>query len=313
MNLWSQRAKPILVLSPMEDVTDYVFREIVATQLPQPDVYYTEFTSAGALANPGGRASSLAKLRFSENQRPIVAQFWGTSPDQMYQAAALAAELKFDGVDINMGCPDKNVVKHGAGAGLIRTPKLAAEIIAAVRAGAGTLAVSVKTRLGVDKDVSETWIPFLLTQHIDALTLHARIAVDMSKGRANWDKIGRAVAWRDTINTATQIIGNGDIRTVEQARKMQVQHRVDGVMIARGIFYNPWVFEYPPQTHGRSEYIAVLRKHLQLYTETYGKTRNYEAMKKFYKMYIKDFDGANALRQQLMDTKNSAEALALLP
>ncbi len=313
MNFWSQRAKPFLVLSPMEDVTEHVFREIVAMLLPKPDVFFTEFTSAGALANPGGRAASLSKLRYSENQRPIVAQFWGNNPDKLGQAAKLAAKLGFDGVDINMGCPDKNVVKHGAGAGLIRTPQLAAAIIKSVRSEAGNLAVSVKTRLGVDSDVSETWIPFLLSQQIDALTLHARIAVDMSKGEAKWDKIGRTVEYRNALAPDTVIIGNGDIKTVAQAHEMHRIHGVDGIMIARGIFHNPWVFEKSPQVHSREEYLTVLRKHLQLYTETYGKTRNYEAMKKFYKMYIKDFDGANALRQQLMETRNSNDALALLP
>lgn len=312
VNFWKSLPKPFLVLAPMEDVTDYVFREIVAS-LPRPDVFFTEFTSAEGLVSKG-KERVIRKLKYSENQRPIVAQIWGLSAEAMNQSAKLVQELGFDGVDINMGCPERSVVKRGAGSGMIRNPSLAKEIIAAVREGANNIPVSVKTRIGIGTIVTEEWVSFLLKQKLEALTVHGRVARQMSTGEANWQEVGRAVQLRNEISPETIISGNGDIKNFSQALEMHEKFGVDGIMIARGIFSDPWVFERKTDQsiHTREEYLEHLLKHVKLYEKTWGKTKNFAAMKKFFKMYIKNFDGAVELRMELMETKNSSEVENIL-
>lgn len=312
-NFWSQLPKPFTVLAPMEDVTDHVFREIIAEYLPKPDVFFTEFTSVDGLASRG-RTMTLRKFKFSEKQRPIVAQIWGNDPEKMRAATGTVRELGFDGVDINMGCPVPAVVKRHAGAGTIGQYELAAELIKAVREAAGDMAVSVKTRLGVDHIITDEWIGHLLDQNLDCLAIHGRVATQMSKGDANWEEIGRAVKLRDARAPQTLLVGNGDILSYKQAVDAHNKYGVDGIMIGRGVFHNPWIFEKTtePRTHSKTEYLDVCVKHLKLYEETWGRTKNFEMMKKFFKMYVKDFPGASELRQELMLLKNIEPMLELL-
>lgn len=304
---WKSLPSTFLVLAPMEDVTDVVFREIMTT-LPRPDVFFTEFTSADALASLG-RENAIRKFRYTENQRPIVAQIWGVNLENLKGAAKIVQDLGFDGVDINMGCPDKSVMKKGAGAALCKNPNLAKDIISAVREGAPDIALSVKTRLGYSEINTDEWITFLLKQNIDALTIHGRTATQLSRGEANWDEIGRAVKLRNLLSVETVIIGNGDIKSYADAVSMQKLSGVDGVMIGRGVFSNPWVFEKNLKTekHLKAEYIGVLLAHLDLYEQTWGNTKNFEVMKKFFKMYVNNFPGASRLRDKLMHCKTSAE------
>lgn len=307
-NFWLSLPKPFLVLAPLENVTDVVFREIVAG-LPRPDVFFTEFTSADGLCSKGHEAV-LHHLKYTENQRPIVAQLWGTNPEAMNKAAELVRNLGFDGVDINMGCPDKVVMKHGAGAALCRTPELARELIRAVRNGAGDLPVSVKTRLGFNTVATETWIPFLLKQHVDALIIHARTASQQSKGDADWKEVGKAVVYAREIAPETIVVGNGDIKNYREAVSMHERYGVDGVMIGRGIFADPWVFEktFRKQEQGKEEYIRVLRQHLTLFDTTWAGRKPFVIMKKFFKMYINNFHGAAELRRELMESVDSSQA-----
>lgn len=312
VNFWSKLKKPFLVLAPMEDVTDVVFREIVAG-LPRPDVFFTEFTNAEGLSSKGFEAV-IPRLKYTENQRPIVAQIWGTSPEYMSRAAALVGKLGFDGIDINMGCPDKAVVKKGAGAGQIGNFALVTEIIKSVKQAAPELAVSVKTRLGYDRIITGDWVSFLLQLGIDALTVHGRIATQMSKGEADWSEIGKAVKLRDKLAPATVIIGNGDVKNYREVWQMHEKYLVDGVMIGRGIFTNPWVFEKTLETrfHDRESYLKILSDHLSLFDRTWKNSKRIDIMKKFFKMYVRDFDGANELRQRLMECKNADEVKQIL-
>lgn len=309
-NFWTTLSKPFLILAPMEDVTDYAFRELVS-ELPRPHVFFTEFTSATALCSPG-RKKVITKFKFSENQRPIVAQIWGTEPDYLYKAAQTVEELGFDGIDINMGCPDKAVMKQGAGASLIKNPTLTKEIISAVKDGAKSLPLSIKTRLGVNKIITEEWLSFLLKQDIQALTVHGRIATQMSKGDANWEEIGKAVQLKESLSPKTVIIGNGDIKSYSQAIAMHKKYHIDGVMIGRGIFANPWVFSTEEKPHAPKEYLTLLQRHLNLFDETWGDTKHFDIMKKFFKMYVNNFYGANELRQQLMECKTKKQVLEIL-
>lgn len=310
-NFWRKLKKPFLVLAPMENVTDFVFREIVATELPRPQVLFTEFTNVESLMS-AGFARTITRLKFSPGQRPVVAQIWGLEPENFYKSAKLIVELGFDGIDINMGCPVKEVFKTGACSALINNRPLAGEIIASVKKGAHGLPVSVKTRIGISKPISEDWAGFLLEQKIDVLTVHGRTAEQMSVGHADWHEIRKVVRLRDKVSPATLILGNGDVRSYKDALVKYRESGVDGVMVGRGIFHNPWIFAQDNKVRKPDDYKKVLITHLHLYEKTYGTARNYHIMKKFFKMYINNFKGANRLRIKLMETNNFKEAFALL-
>lgn len=311
-NFWQRLQRPFLVLAPMEEVTDFVFREVFLT-LPRPDVFFTEFTSADGLVFDK-HERTIAKLKFSEEQRPIVAQIWGNNPENFLKAAKIVAKLGFDGVDINMGCPERLVVKRGCGAGLIGNPTLAAEIIQAVKEGASDLPVSVKTRIGINSVVTEEWIGFLLKQKLAALTVHSRTAKQMSTVPADWSQTKKAVELKNEIAPETVIIGNGDINNYLEAVAACEKYGTDGAMIARGVFSNPWAFERGEKIveHSKQEYLDILKKHLELFEKTWGTGKNYHIMKKFFKMYVREFEGASEMRQQLMETDNANEARVLI-
>jgi len=310
MNFWQKLSKPFLVLAPMADVTDFVFREIVS-ETNKPDVLFTEFTSADGLMFKG-RNKVIKNLLFSEKQRPIVAQIWGILPENYFKATKLIHKLGFDGIDINMGCSDKGVIKKNAGAGIIKDFNLAKDIIDAVKQASDKMAISVKTRLGFDKIITSEWISFLLEQKIDAITVHGRIATEMSKNKANWNEIKKSVKIRNKIAPNTVVIGNGDIKSYKQAIEYSKKYKVDGVMIGRGIFSNPWIFEKEETNYERQKYINLLLKHTRLYIETWGNTKNFNVLKKFYKMYVREFDGADLLRQKLMDCNNEKEVIKIV-
>ena len=307
-NFWKKLPKPFTVLAPMEGVTDFCFREVVSRFLPKPDVLFTEFTNVDAL-NSSGFEKTIYKLKFSKIQNPIVAQIWGTNPENFYKSAKLIEKLGFDGIDINMGCPDREVVKTGGGAKLINNHTLVNKIINTTREGAGNLALSVKTRIGYDKIITEYWISFLLEQKIDAISIHCRTAKQKSLGIANWKEIKKAVLLKNKISPNTVIIGNGDAKSYQEVLNKYEEFKPDGIMIGRGIFSNPWIFDKNDKgKHTPKEYKDILIKHLNLYEPD----QNFDSLKKFFKMYINNFKGANKLRIELMNTKNVYEALKLI-
>ncbi len=307
---WKNLKKPFLVLAPMEDVTDFVFREIVAETAP-PDVFFTEFTNVAGLMSEG-REVVAQRLEFSEKQRPIVAQIWGSRPENYREAAEYVRELGFDGVDINMGCPQRNVVKNKAGAALIKEPEIAARIIQATKEGAGKLPVSVKTRLGFKEIKTEEWSSFLLKQNIAVLTMHARTQKQMSKGSADWEEIGKVVKMRDEIAPKTLIIGNGDVASYSEAVERAETYEVDGVMIGRGIFSDPWVFEKREKDHTKKDRLELLLKHTKLFEKTWKDKKNFSIMKKFFKIYVREFDGASELRNKLMSAENYKDVFKIV-
>jgi tRNA-dihydrouridine synthase len=289
----------------MEGVTDYVFREMIARIAP-PEVMFTEFTNTEALFSKG-YAHTIPRFRFSDKQRPVIAQIWGTDLKNFFRAARLIKELGFDGIDINMGCPDRSVVKLGCGAALINNQPLAAAMIAAVRDGAPGLPVSVKTRLGIKSLTTEPWIRFLLEQHPDAITIHGRTAKELSRVPVHWDEIGKAVKLRDRYSPSTVIVGNGGILSRKQAKSIHEMYGVDGVMIGTGIFENPWVFEETPKEHTNKELLSLLLLHTRRYADCYPGERRFTAMRKYFKIYVHSFSGAATLMKQLMSTTNYAE------
>lgn len=311
-NFWKELPKPFFALAPLEDVTDAAFRRHIANH-GKPHVFYTEFTSADGLllANEHGQKQLRRKLLFGEIERPIVAQLFASVPQHMEAAARIAEELGFDGLDINMGCPDRAVEKSGCGAALIKTPDIAVELIEAARRGFNG-PVSVKTRLGYNVDELETWLPILLSKKPAALALHARTRKEMSNVPARWERVARAVELRDLHSPETLIIGNGDVKDLSDARQKTAETNCDGVMLGRAIFGNPWLFLDRKDAPSPQERIDALCEHLRLFDELLSDVTNFAVMKKHFKAYISGWDNAKELRVRLMETNSVQEALAIL-
>jgi nifR3 family TIM-barrel protein len=306
-NFWEKLPRPFFCLAPMADVTDAAFRRII-NKYGKPDVFWTEFVSADGLASPG-REVLKSNLIYSKNEKPIVAQLFSSTPEKMRIASKYVASLGFDGIDINMGCPDKSIEKQGAGAAMMKSMEKAGEIIQAVKDGIKDakkyISVSVKTRVGYNKSQLEEWIPFLLSQNIDALIIHARTRKEMSKVPANWDYVKRVVAIRNEMKVKTLIIGNGDVLDIEDGLKKTKETGCDGIMIGRAIFGNPWLFS--GKVSAIKQKLKVLIEHTKLFEKLLGKQRNFAIMKKHYKAYVNGFEGAKELRIELMETKNAKE------
>lgn len=304
-NFWNELKKPIFVLAPMADVTDAAFRRIIA-KYGKPDVMFTEFVSCDGLMSPG-RERLLRDLEYTEGERPMVAQIFGSKPENFYKTAELVKSLGFDGIDINMGCPEKNIQKQGSCAALIKVPALAKEIILATKEGAGDLPVSVKTRIGYNKNEIETWLPALLETNPAAITLHGRTKKEMSDVPARWDVIARAVEIRNEIKSETLILGNGDVKNLTEAKMKVKETGVDGVMIGRGIFGNPWLFSGRETEPTLEEKFCVMLEHTFLFEELFSGIKNFAIMKKHYKAYVEGFPGAKELRVKLMSAENAKE------
>lgn len=289
----------------MADVTDPAFRRIIA-KYGKPDVTWTEFVSADGLclAPEEGRKKLLKDLEYTESERPIVAQLFTSRSENMEKAAQLCQELGFDGVDINMGCPDRSIEKQGAGAAHMKDPARASEVIHAAKQGAPKLPVSVKTRLGYNKDELESWLPHILETKPAVVTIHARTRKEMSKVPARWERVKTAVHIRDELSPKTLLLGNGDALSIDDAKQKIKETGADGAMLGRAIFGNPWLFSGKVPT--LEEKLMVMVEHTKLYEELLPH-KNFAIMKKHYKAYVSGFDGASELRQKLMETKTAAE------
>ncbi len=303
---WADLPKPFFVLAPLANVTDAAFRKLIA-KYGKPDILWTEFVSADGLilATEEGKQKLMRDLVFSEEERPIVAQLFTSNPETMEKAAALAQELGFDGIDINMGCPDRSIEKQGAGAKLITTPDVAVQVIEAAKRGAPTLPVSVKTRLGYNKDILEEWLPKILSTNPVAVTIHARTRKEMSLVPARWERVKRAVEIRNELGSDSLILGNGDAKNLEDAKEKAAYSGADGVMMGRAIFGNPWLFV--DQVPSVEERLRVSVEHAKLFETMLGDIKNFALMKKHFKAYAEGFPGAKELRIKLMETHNAQE------
>lgn len=310
-NFWADLPKPFFILAPMEDVTDVVFRHVVK-KAGAPDVFFTEFTNSDSFCHPDGKDSVRGRLAFTEDEQPIVAHIWGDNPEFFRQMSIEIAEMGFKGIDINMGCPVPNVADRGKGSGLILRPERAAELIEAAKAGG--LPISVKTRLGF-KEVDEmtNWITHLLEQDIANLSVHLRTREEMSKVEAHFDVIPQIMAIRDKVAPQTLITINGDILDREMGLALAKEYGVDGIMIGRGVFKNPYAFELEKKEHSSSELLALLQLQLDLqdkYSELVP--RSIVGLHRFFKIYVKGFPGASDLRVKLMNTKSTDEVREML-
>lgn len=302
LGFWDRLPRPFFVLAPLANITDYSFRQFM-TRYKKPDVLWTEFVAADGLCHPKGRAALIRDLRFDDNERPIVAQLFTGHPENMFEAAKLVKSLGFDGLDINMGCPDKNVMKQGAGAACIKDPELAQRVIRAamegVRAdGTEPIPVSVKTRLGWNRDELDEWLPKILETKPAAITLHLRTKKEMSLVPAHWDRMARAVEIAQ--GSGTLILGNGDVRDIHDARAKVAATGCDGIMIGRGVFGNPWLFDETKTSVTVRERLEAMLALTDIFVTTWGETKSFELLKKHFQAYIVGFPGARELRAELM-------------
>lgn len=317
--------KPLFILAPMDDVTDTVFRQVIA-DCAAPDLFFTEFVNVDALQSEGGRENTMRRLRFTAKDTPLVVQIWGKEPENFYKTAkeiavgSLAKELglpdaiNFSGIDLNMGCPAKSEVKNGTCSALIKNKPLAGEIIKATQKGAGDMPVSVKTRLGFN-EVDWSWTEFLLGHKLHMLTMHGRTKKQMSKVPADWAAIQRVRELRDELAPDTLIIGNGDVLSRQQGTEFIKKHGLDGVMIGRGVFHDPYIFAQESPWLEMSEQARkdLFKRHIELFQRTWqNDERRLVTLNKFCKIYISDFDGAKELRGQLMVADSTDKLLSLL-
>lgn len=321
-----QLPDPFFVLAPMDDVTDTVFRQIVASNAA-PDLYFTEFVNVDGLQSPG-RPKLLPKLEFTKSETPIIAQLWGKTPENYYKSAKDIYKMGFAGVDINMGCPAKPIVKNGCCSALINNRELAKEIILATQQGIKDaikeqgaspnkfkdFPVSVKTRLGFNtKDYS--WHEMLLGLNLSMLTIHGRTVKEMSKVPADWEAIGHIAKLRSSLSPETLIIGNGDVMSREQGVELSKKHDIDGIMIGRGIFQDPFVFSKNSkwEEYSKQQKLDLYTKHVKLFAKTWkNNERNIKTLNKFCKVYIEGFPGAKDLREKMMEVKDTNQLLKVI-
>ncbi len=318
-NFWEKLDKPFFCLAPMSDVTDIAFRTILAKYSKDREnknkvVFWTEFVAADGLCNKLAKKKLSHILKFKEQERPIMAQVFGANPENMKKACQYIASLDFDGIDINMGCPDKSVIAQGAGSALIKTPELARRIIQAafegIKSAGKDIPLSVKTRVGFNKEEIDTWIPEILKEDIKALTIHLRTKKEMSAVPANWDYIVKVKKLIEKSGKEILLIGNGDVKDLEDAKEKALKYGCEGIMIGRGVFGNPWFFSSQNNLSiTLEEKLEVLMEHTQIFDKELlqPKHKHFDVMKKHFKAYVNGFDGAKELRVKLMETKNTKE------
>jgi nifR3 family TIM-barrel protein len=320
MNIWQQlvqREQPILALSPMDGLTNLPMR-LITKKYGEPDLMFTEFVNVEGLFH--ARERLLPLLATCAEETPVIAQIYGTTPELFYQAAYLVCELGFAGIDLNMGCPARNVVSNGAGAGLIKDPKLAAEIFRQTRAaaidyagehGGEPLPVSIKTRLGYhSSEEMRDWLVFLLDLEPAVISLHGRTFKQQYTGEANWEKIAEAVELAK--GSRVVIIGNGDIKSYQQAQSKITQSGVAGVLIGRAAVGNPFVFK--DQEANYVEMAKIALEHCQLYEQLMinSERHNFLPMRTQLAAYIRGFPNAAKVRSELMQSNSSTEVAEIL-
>lgn len=310
---WRTLPTPFQVLAPMEDVTDTVFRRIVAAA-GRPDVFFTEFTGVDGLCGPRSHIIG-RRLTYTASENPLIVQIWGNNPENYARIVPVLAEQGYAGIDINMGCPIRKLTRKGFCSALIENRTLASEIIHATRENSGGLACSVKTRIGFRTIAVQEWIGFLLEHELDALTIHGRIARQMSEGEADWDAVAECVQLRDRHAPSTRVIGNGDIRSQSDIRRRVSQSGVDGVMIGRGIFENLHIFHHDGKHYKdlpTEQKVRALKRHFRLHRREWGDTRNYHALKKFVKMYLGSDRPSQTFVDAMLESRDYAHGMTLI-
>ncbi|MBQ7802461.1 tRNA-dihydrouridine synthase [Candidatus Saccharibacteria bacterium] len=311
-NIWEKLEKPIFCLAPMEGVTDAAFRAVIANAA-RPDLFFTEFTNVSSYASEKGRENALDRLKITEVDSPIIAQIWGKNPEHFSELCSALQSLGFSGIDLNFGCPDRHVNRAGGGAQMIRTPELAVECIRRAKESSNGLPVSVKTRLGFTYlDEFRTWLPTVLKESPAALTVHLRTRKEMSKVPAHFELISEILKLRDEFSPETKLLVNGDIKSRAEGLKLVEENPgLDGIMIGRGVFGNPFCFSKESHEPSKDELLSLLKLHLDLY-DKFARKKSFEPLKHYFKIYVKDFPGASDLRAKMMECKSTDEVRKVL-
>lgn len=313
---WSAAPRPIVALAPMAGVTDSAYRQFIKKLCPEA-VVYTEFLSTDAISY--GAKRTLSMLEFDPAaERPFIVQVFGDEPDHFLKAAKVIEDMGADGIDINMGCPAAKVVSSCHGAALIRNPALAAELVAAAKK-AVRIPVSVKTRLGWDdKEKLIAFCKGLEEAGADAFAIHGRRYCDKFSGAADWEPI-----YELKKHVRVPVLGNGDVLTAADA--LGRIGNLDGVMVGRGTFGNPWLLKDivdalaarsagAPTVASMSfqDKVPFILEHCDLSVRLKGEKRGMLEMRRHLCSYVKGFDGASAMRQRLMTTESFEETKKIL-
>ncbi|AAX17237.1 tRNA dihydrouridine synthase [Borrelia hermsii] len=315
MNFLSNMSRPIMILAPMEDVTDTVFRNLIhliGNGKDVPDIYFTEFISVKGLLNKSKQSMQHILTKNDELNRPLIAQIWGKEPDEFFKAIEILSNLGFWGIDLNMGCPKKKIVKKGVCSALINNKSLAREIIMASKEACLKfgLPLSVKTRHGFFYSEVEDWLGFLLELGIDMLIVHPRLAVNQSEGPIDVAVFHELVKLRDQINPSALIIGNGGILSLEQAHQIVREYSIDGVMFGCGIFRNLNLFR-----KGLSNFLSnnlnyrlnILKLHITDFHSTWSLTKDFNKLKKYFKIYFNEDERHSEYFYNIMNSSNYDE------
>lgn len=301
----------IKALSPMEGITDSVFRQMLC-DIGKPDIFFTEFLNVDGFCS-NGRKNVVHRIKFVPKERPIIIQLWGNTPENYAETIKEILKLQPDGIDINMGCSVHDVISGGRGSALINNIPLAKQIISTAKESLKDtdIPLSVKTRIGFDKVDIERWIGFLLQQDLDMITIHGRLSKEGYSTPANWEYIGECRVLRDKISPSTKIVGNGDVKSLREGISLCERYNLDGFMIGRAILNNPWIFSDRDEIP-KKERIETFIKHLELFETFWGDSKPFSCQKKYVKAYLSDFDGANEFRQELLRTETLEEMKRVL-
>lgn len=292
MNFWKKLTKPIIGLAPMDGVTDYTMREIYS-EIAKPDVIFTEFVSAEGIVRESEKL--LRSLKFSDKERPIVAQLFGEDPDSFKKAVKIIKDLEFDGVDINMGCPARKVMLRKAGGALIENYDLSEKIILACLGAAQNFSVSVKTRIS-----EERWYRFLSKFDLSAVTIHGRYLKQGNTGEVNWEEINRAGKILKEKNIV--VLGNGGVLNKNDGILKCKEYDLDGVLIGKAALGNPWIFS--EEVFDKNDILKIIERHAKIGT--------YPFILKHFGWYAKGFTGAKELRTELLKTRSFEETKKVL-
>ncbi len=299
-----------IYLAPMEDVSDFPFRQVLL-KIGKPDVFFTEFVNVDGFTSKNGGSHVVHRLEKNNNQEPIVVQFWGNSSEKFIESAKKIKGFNFQGIDINLGCPVKKVMKVGCGSALIGNYDIVGDIVKSLQSLSLDIPLSVKTRIGIEK-FDEEWITFLLKLKLEKIFIHGRTVQQVFGGNADWEAIHEVVKLRDVLSPSTQIIGNGDIKSVKQAMEFKEKYCVDGVMIGREVMKNPWVFsKKTPEKKERIETLLFHMEEMKKFVEKYP-DKGWSSIKKFYHGYLRENEELTFLRNELFEKTSLEESMKLI-
>lgn len=303
---WKDLPIPIIGLTPMDGVTDFPMREI-QSQIAKPSVMFTEFISVEGFSRVPDNFEK--KLSYSDNQKPIIVQIFGHTPEDSAKSCKLLVKKGFGGIDINMGCPAKTVLQHGSGGALIGNYELADKIIKACLKVTkdNNIPLSVKTRIGKKEAITEEWIKFLSSFPIDCITVHGRLLKDVHSGENNWDEVAKGA--KIAHSKGITYLGNGGIKSIEDAQKVSEEYDLDGVLIGQAAYGNPWIFSDKEPTV--EEKLYTLIEHAKLAEEFYGE-KGFVSVRKHLAWYCKGVKKSKKLRSELVMTSNHDEVKVLV-